>query len=61
MVNRLHISAMREFTTAGPVRPEVHYCMPPLERVDPDGSLALIRGRHRSASPVRTHGSLELV
>ncbi len=36
--------AMRSFNTTGPVRPEEHYCIPPLQRLDLDGVLELIRG-----------------
>ena len=35
--------AMRFFNTAGPVRPDDHYCIPPLERFDLDEVLALVR------------------
>ena len=34
---------MRRFNTEGPVRPEKHYCIPPLARVDLDNILGLIR------------------
>ena len=34
---------MRFFTTAGPIKPARHYCIPPLERLDIDAVLALIR------------------
>ena len=34
---------MRFFTTAGPIKPARHYCIPPLERLDLDAVLALIR------------------
>ncbi len=34
---------MRFFNTTGPIKPERHYCIPPLERLDIDGVLALIR------------------
>ena len=34
---------MRFFNTAGPVVPELHYCVPPLERLDSDKLLLLIR------------------
>ena len=34
---------MRFFNTAGPVRPDEHYHVPPLERLDLDGVLTLIR------------------
>ena len=34
---------MRFFNTAGPVIPEMHYCIPPLERIDVDDFLMLIR------------------
>ena len=33
---------MRFFTTEGPVRPEDHYCLPPLERWDLPEVLRLI-------------------
>ncbi len=33
---------MRFFNTAGPVRPDLHYCLPPLERLDLDNVLLLI-------------------
>ena len=25
---------MRFFNTAGPMKPDIHYCIPPLERLD---------------------------
>ena len=34
---------MRFFNTAGPIKPDKHYCIPPLERLDIDAVLALIR------------------
>ena len=34
---------MRRFNTEGPVRPDKHYCIPPLTRVDLDNLLGLIR------------------
>ena len=34
---------MRFFNTAGPVNPEMHYSIPPLERLDVDDFLMLIR------------------
>ncbi len=34
---------MRFFTTAGPVKPEKHYCIPPLERLNLPEVLALVR------------------
>ncbi len=34
---------MRFFNTAGPIKPAKHYCIPPLERLDTDAVLALIR------------------
>ena len=34
---------MRSFTTAGPVKPDKHYCIPPLERIDLDEVLGLVR------------------
>ena len=36
---------MRDFNTAGPMRPEDHYCVPPLERLNLGEVLALIRGK----------------
>ncbi len=36
---------MRFFNTAGPIRPEDHYGIPPLDRVDVDELLALIRAK----------------
>ena len=34
---------MRFFNTTGPIRPDDHYCIPPLERLDLAGLLTLIR------------------
>ena len=34
---------MRFFNTAGPIRPDDHYCIPPLERLDLDGVRTLIQ------------------
>ena len=34
---------MRHFNTEGPMKPAEHYCIPPLDRVDSDGILELIR------------------
>ena len=34
---------MRFFNTAGPIKPEMHYCIPPLERLNMDEVHALIR------------------
>ena len=36
---------MRDFNTAGPVRPEDHYCVRPLDRVDLGDVLSLVRGK----------------
>ena len=36
---------MRSFNTEGPVEPDLHYCIPPLERMDLERVLSLIRGR----------------
>ena len=36
---------MRFFNTSGPVVAADHYCIPPLQRVDPDELLALIRDK----------------
>ena len=36
---------MRDFNTAGPVRPEDHYCVPPLDRINLDEVLSLVRGK----------------
>ena len=35
--------AMRFFNTAGPMKPAIHYCIPPLERLDAERVLSLIR------------------
>ena len=35
---------MRFFNTAGPVKPDDHYCIPPLERFDLEEVLALVQG-----------------
>ena len=40
------MEAMRFFNTEGPVRAEDHYCIPPLERIDLDAVLELVRGKH---------------
>ena len=37
------MAPMRFFNTAGPVVPEVHYCVPPLERMDLDRVLSLVQ------------------
>ena len=37
------MEAMRFFNTEGPVRAPEHYCIPPLERIDLDEVLALVR------------------
>ena len=37
---------MRFFNTAGPVRPDDHYCIPPLQRPDTQAALALVRQKH---------------
>ncbi len=34
---------MRFFNTAGPVKAEMHYCIPPLERLDAEAALELVR------------------
>ena len=36
---------MRFFNTAGPVVPDLHYCVPPLQRLEVDEVLMLIRQR----------------
>ncbi|MDE0126187.1 MAG: ATP-binding protein [Bryobacterales bacterium] len=36
---------VRDFNTEGPVDPSIHYCIPPLERVDRDEILHLVRRR----------------
>ncbi|MDE0625955.1 MAG: ATP-binding protein [Bryobacterales bacterium] len=36
---------LKDFNTEGPVDPSIHYCIPPLERVDRDEILHLIRRR----------------
>ena len=35
---------MRSFNTTGPVKPDKHYCVPPLERFDLDEVLRLVDG-----------------
>ena len=40
------MEAMRFFNTEGPVRADDHYCIPPLERIDLDAVLELVRGKH---------------
>ena len=40
------MEAMRFFNTEGPVRADEHYCIPPLERIDLDAVLELVRGKH---------------
>ncbi len=35
---------MRHFNTTGPVKPDKHYCIPPLARPDPDEVLRLVDG-----------------
>ena len=37
------VAAMRSFSTAGPVKPDRHYCIPPLSRIDLDEVLGLVR------------------
>ena len=39
------MEAMRFFNTEGPVRADDHYCIPPLERIDLDEVLDLVRSR----------------
>ena len=34
---------MRFFNTTGPIRPDKHYCIPPLSRLDLDEVLGLVR------------------
>ena len=36
---------MRFFNTAGPIQPDINYCIPPLERLDLDDVLGMIRTR----------------
>ena len=38
-----HTAPMRFFNTEGPVRPDKHYCVPPLARLDLDRILTCIR------------------
>ena len=40
-----HNRAMRFFNTEGPVRPDDHYAIPPLSRVDVDELLDLVRSK----------------
>ena len=42
---KCHNRPMRFFNTEGPVRPDEHYAIPPLDRVDVDELLALIRAK----------------
>ena len=42
---RRHNRPMRFFNTAGPMRPDEHYAIPPLDRVDGDELLSLIRAK----------------
>ena len=35
---------MRHFNTTGPVKPDKHYCIPPLARLDLDEVLRLVDG-----------------
>ena len=47
IVPESEVATMRDFNTAGPVRPDWHYCLPPLERFRLSEILALIgRGRY---------------
>ena len=39
------MAAVRKFNTAGPVVAADHYCIPPLERIDLDAVLGLIRDK----------------
>ena len=45
---------MRFFNTAGPVDPEMHYCVPPLARLDVDECLLLIQQRITLRAPRQT-------
>ena len=36
---------MRFFNTEGPIQPDIHYHLPPLDRIDRDEVLALIAAR----------------
>ena len=45
MRGKCHNRSMRFFNTAGPVRPDDHYAIRPLDRVDVDELLTLIRTR----------------
>ena len=56
---------MRFFNTAGPIKPAKHYCIPPLERLDTDAVLALIRDEkyfvmHAPRQTGKTSGLLAL-
>ena len=42
-VTACHTAPMRFFNTEGPVRPDKHYCVPPLARLDLDRILTFIR------------------
>ena len=39
------MQSMRFFNTEGPVRADDHYCIPPLERLDLDAVLDLVRSK----------------
>ena len=39
------MDTMRFFNTEGPVRADEHYCIPPLERIDLDDVLDLVRSK----------------
>ena len=52
MARQVHNWPMRFFNTDGPVRPDKHYAIPPLERVNVGEILGLMRRVSR-----RTRGS----
>ncbi len=42
MLRSVRMATMRSFNTAGPVKPDRHYCIPPLARLDLDQVLRLV-------------------
>ncbi len=45
LIHGARLSAVRQFNTAGPVVAADHYCIPPLERIDLDAVLGMIRDK----------------
>ena len=57
---KCHDRPMRFFNTEGPVRPDDHYVIPPLDRVDVDELPALIRAKRYFVVDGRRVGSEDL-